>query len=142
MGTRTTTRVGRPGFVVDASSIRLNSGRQIDWANVAAGFIDAATGKKVLPAGTVIGELLGNGKISPRVVTTNPATGILATTAIQDDRSAALSGYGVIVGGVIYEALLPDSSGAPKVLAAAIKTELDAAACTFQFERYEDNRAL
>lgn len=142
MGTRTTTRVGRPGFVVDGPSLELNSGRQIDWANVAAGFIDAATGKKVLPAGTVIGELLGAGKISPRVLTTNPATGLLATTAIEGDRSAALSGYGVIVGGVIYEALLPDSSGSPKVLAAAIKTELGTAGCTFKWELYTDNRAL
>jgi hypothetical protein len=142
MSTRTTTVIGRPGFVVDPSSIEQNPGRQIDWANVAAGYIDAATGKKVLPAGTVIGELLGSGKISPRVVTTNPATGILATTAIEGDRSAALSGYGVMVGGVIYEALLPDSSGSPKVLAAAIKTELAAADCTFKWERYEDNRAV
>lgn len=142
MASRTTTRVGRPGFAADPDSIELNSGRQIDWANVAAGYIDAATGKKVLPAGTVIGELLGNGKISPRVVTTNPATGILATTAIEGDRSAALSGYGVMVGGVIYEALLPDSAGSPKVLAAALKTEMAAAGCTFKFERYEDNRAL
>lgn len=142
MGTRTTTRIGRPGFVADPDSIELSSGRQIDWANVGAGYIDAATGKKVLPGGTVIGELLGNGKISPRVVTTNPASGLLATTAIEGDRSAALSGYGVMVGGVIYEALLPDSSGSPKVLAAAIKTELGASACTFKFERYEDNRAL
>lgn len=142
MSTRTTTRVGRPGFAVDHQSMELNSGRQIDWANVAAGYIDAATGKKVLPAGTVVGSLLGNGKISPRVVTTNPAMGILATTAIEGDRSAALGGYGVYVGGVVYEALLPDSSGSPKVLAAAIKTEFGTAGCTFKFELYTDNRAL
>lgn len=141
MGTRTTSLVGRPGFVADEGSLEFSSGRQIDWANVAAGYLDAATGKKVLPAGTVVGELLGGGKISPRVVTTNPAVGILATTAIEDDRSAALSGYGMLVGGVLYEALLPDSSGSPKELAAAVKTELDTARCTFKYERYEDNRA-
>ena len=142
MGTRTTTLVGRPGFVADPGSLELSSGRQIDWANVAAGFTDAATGKKVLPAGTVVGELLGGGKISPRVVTTNPAVGILATTAIEGDKSAAVSGYGMLKGGVIYEALLPESTGTPKVLAAAVKTELKSADCNFKFEVYEDNRAL
>lgn len=142
MATRTTTRVSRVSFIADLSSVERTGGRQIDWANVAAGYIDAATGKKVLPAGTVLGDTLGNGKVSPRVVTTNPAMGILETTAIEGDKAMAMSGYSVIKGGVLYETLLPDSSGSPRTLAAAVKTELDAAGCTFKYERYEDNRAL
>lgn len=217
---RTTVNVGTPGFIVDHQSMRLNSGRQIDWDNVGEEFretpglpaftvkvndadvnagetsfgVDAlagaipsgtvlgftggtfaklsaaaaagatsltvvalsadiaddataafpgtmGTGKKVLKAGTVVGEELGSGKISPRVVTTNPATGILVATAIEDDRSAALSGYGVYVGGVVYEALLPDASGDPRELDAAVKTELAAAGCTFQYEVYADDTA-
>jgi hypothetical protein len=43
---------------------------------------------------------------------------------------------------VLLETLLPDSSGSPRTLASAIKTELDAANCTFKYERYEDNRAV
>lgn len=217
---RTTANVGSPGFVVDHQSMRLNSGRQIDWdhvgeifrttpgtppvtvvvgaagasadatsvpvaalsaaipsgttldfgtnkfarltADAAAGATslttaaipkalvsgDTATyagtvgsGPKVLKAGTVVGEALGSGKVSPRVASTNPATGILVTTAIEDDRSAAISGYGVYVGGVVYESLLPDASGSPRTLASGIKTEFATALCTFQFEAYADDSA-
>jgi hypothetical protein len=138
---RTTKTIGTPGFVVDNESMESNDGRQIDWANVSNTYLDATSGKKVLPAGTVVGELLGAGKISPRVVTTNPATGILKTTAIQDDPSAALSGYGVYEGGVVYEALLPQASGSPRVLPSAFKTELAANGCTFKFRKYADDTA-
>jgi hypothetical protein len=138
---RTTYVVSRAGFVADPQSMEEAEGRQIDWANVAAGYIDASTGKKVSPAGTVMGELLGGGKkISPRVVTTNPATCILASNAVEGERSDSYSGYGIYVGGVVYEALLPDSTGSPKTLAAALKTELSSAGCTFKFRTYEDNR--
>lgn len=116
-------------------------GAQIDWANVAAGFIDATTGKKVLPAGTIIGNLLGAGLVSPRVAATNPATGMLVSMAVEGDLSAAKSGYGIYKGGVVYESLLPDAAGSPKTVAAALKTELKAADCTFKFIPYADNRA-
>lgn len=137
---RTTYVVSRADFVADPQSMERSIGYQIDWTNVAAGYIDAATGKKVLPAGTVVGSLLGAGKISPRVVTTNPAIGILATTAIESDKGAGYTGYGVFVGGVVYEALLPDATGSPKTLPAAYKTELSSAGCTFKFHNYADNR--
>lgn len=140
MGRTTIANVARVGFVADHKSMEQNTGRQIDWANVGAGFLDAASGKKVIPAGTVMGELLGAGKVSPRVVTTNPATCILATTATEGAKEHAKTGYGCYVGGVVYEALLPDSSGSPRVLLAAMKTELDAAGCSFKYEKYEDNR--
>lgn len=100
----------------------------------------AGVGAKKLKAGTVVGELLGTGKISPRVVTTNPATGILETDAVEDDTSAAISGYGVIIGGAVYEALLPEASGSPRVLASAVKTELNAAGTGFAFLAYSDAR--
>lgn len=218
MATRTTTYGGKPSFVVDPKSVNRNSGRQIDWAHVAATYqatpqvtqtvvvgaagasanatsvpVDALTyaipsgtlldfgakkfarlssaaaaaatsitvdaiatalvdndaathivtagaGYKTLRAGTVIGELLGSGKISPRVDTTNPATGILETDATEDDKAASLSGYGVLVGGVLYENMLPDATGGPpKVLLSAIKTELATARAYFTFEQYGDN---
>lgn len=138
---RTTTKISRLGFVVDPVSVTRSSGRQIDWANVAASYKNA-DGNKVLLAGTVVGELLGTGKVSPRVVTTNPATGILETNAVENDLNAALTGYGVMLGGVLYENLLPDATGAPKVLATAVKTELNAAGTGFSFEQYSDTRAV
>lgn len=143
MLTRTTAYIGRPSFLVAGTEPeRSNGGRQVDWANVGAGYIDAATGKKRLPAGTVIGELLGGNKISPRVVTTNPATGILESDAVEDSLIDSMSGYGVLRGGVVYENLLPDATGGPPAtLAAAIKTELQANCPKgWQFEVYQDNR--
>lgn len=142
MSTTTTYKNSVASFVADPNSLRRSTGRQVDWANVGSGYIDAATGKKRLPAGTVVGDTLGGtGKVSPRVVTTNPAMGILATDANEDAPAEALSGYGVLIGGHLYENLLPDATGGPpKALAGAIKTELTTAGCTFTFENYEDNR--
>jgi hypothetical protein len=135
---RTSANLSRLPFVADPHSVMRNSGRQIDWANVSA---TNADGKKVVYAGTVVGELLGTGKVSPRVVTTNPAVGIMETTAVEGDTAASLSGYGILIGGHFYENLLPDASGGPpKVLAAAIKTELNSNGYAWSFEQYGDNR--
>ena len=142
MASSTLSWPARASFIADEKSINRSTGRQIDWANVGAGFIDPTTGKKILKAGTVVGELLGAGKISPRVVTTNPATGILETDAVEGSKTDALSGYGMIIGGVLFEALLPDSTGSPRTLPSAMKTELQAAGVStgFVFEKYEDVR--
>jgi len=139
MSARTTAVLGRVRPVIDeASVLRSAGGRQIDWANVSDTY-KQSDGKKFLPAWTVVGELLGNGKLSPRVVTTNPATGFLETDAKEGDLSAAISGYGYVTGADLYENLLPDSSGGPpRVLASAIKTELGTA--RWRFEQYGDAR--
>ena len=134
---RTTSFVTRPPFVADAHSIDRSTGRQIDWTQITA---TNADGKKFLVAGTVVGELAGAGRVGPRVATTNPAIGILETDAVQDEGFAALTGYGVIKGGILYENLLPDATGTPKTLAAATKTELNAAGNGFSFEQYGDSR--
>ena len=134
----TTTTVATPGWLVDPHSADRDGGHQIDWAQVSA---TNADGKKTIPAGATVGILLGNGKISPRVATTNPAVGLLETTAVEGDPTAALTGYGLIVGGVIHENLLPDATGTPRTLAAAIKTELNAAGTGFAWRTYNDGRA-
>lgn len=101
----------------------------------------SGTGDKVLKGGTAVGDAASTtGKLRPRVVTTNPAIGLLATDAIENDPSAALSGYGVIIGGAVYEALLPDATGSPRTIAAGIKTELNAAGTGFAFLLYADDR--
>jgi hypothetical protein len=138
--TRTTYYPSRAAFIVDLQTItRDMGGRQIDWPNVADSYKNAE-GKKVLPAGTRVGELLGAGKISPRVVTTNPAFGILETDAVEGDLVAPLSGYGVIRGGHLYENLLPGATGSPAVIASAEKTELAANSMGFLFSQYGDTR--
>jgi hypothetical protein len=128
---------------VDHSSIeRSNGGRQIDWANVNSSYINSVTGKKELKAGTIIGELLGGGKVSPRVVTTNPATGVLESDAVEDSLIHAETGYGIIRGGVLYENLMPDATGGPPaVINSTVKTELQTNCPKgFHFEVYQDNR--
>jgi hypothetical protein len=143
MLTRQSLYIGRPTWLKTPGNAAFRTGgKQIDWANVGAGYVDAATGKKIIPSGTAMGTLLGSGKMSPRVVTTNPAVGLLEGDAIEDDLVHSLSGYGLMVGGVVYENLLPDATGGPPaVLAAGIKTELQAnCAMGWQFEVYQDTR--
>lgn len=133
-----------PPFVADRDSLAIDSGHTIDWTNVPAGATYGVAGKRRIPAGTVMGELLsGNGSISPRVVTTNPATCILATDANEDSQSDARSGYGVIVGGLIYENLLPEATGTPARLASAVRTELEGAdgVTSFGWKQFTDNSA-
>jgi hypothetical protein len=131
---------GLPG-VVDPHNTPRDNGHQIDWANVADSYKNA-DGKKVLPALTAVGTLLGGGKVSPRVVTTNPAVGLLATAAVEGEDSAAATGYGMFVGGAFYENLLPDATGGPpKTLDADIKTELEENGTGWVWRTYSDNRA-
>lgn len=139
MPTTDSFNVSRQAFVADRDSLTKDTGHTIDWANVDVAFQDD-TGKKHIPAGTAMGELLsGNGSISPRVVTTNPATCLLATDAHEGAQADALSGYGVIRGGVIYENLLPDAAGDPAELDADVKTELQDAGTGYSFVQYVDD---
>ena len=140
---RTNHTVGGASFIADHGSIVRDPGRQIDWPNVGvvAGVSGVnADGKKFIKAGTVVGDTLGAGKISPRVVTTNPAKGILATDAVEGSEQHSLTGYGMLIGGAVYEALLPQSTGSPRTLDSAIKTELNAAGTGFAFIKYADQR--
>lgn len=141
---RTTSNVSRPGFVVDHNSIDLLDGRQIDWDTVAAGFANA-DGKKELPGGKLMVEQ-ADGTLRPRSqdgVTALGAgesiAGLLASAAVEDSKTAALSGYGVIRGGIVYEDLLPDSGDAN--WAGTYRAELEGAGKGFDLQPYSDNRA-
>ena len=109
---------------------------------------DAATyrtnyGKRVIAAGTVMSELT-SGKIVPRAITTATATCILETAAEEGSPSDALSGYGVIIGGALYENMLPEATGGPpKVLNTTWKGELQTAGVGtgFAFRQYADTRS-
>lgn len=147
---RTTHNVSRPGFIVDPNSVDLLDGRQIDWDTVAAGWANSA-GKKELPGGTVMVEQ-ADGTIIPRVDQGDAdmgagesIAGLLATAAVEDSKTAALSGYGVIRGGIVYEDLLPDSDNAlwadAGVNTGPLRDELIAAGKGFDLQPYSDNRA-
>lgn len=106
-------------------------------------FTVSGSGLKTIVAGTVMGVVSAGSpvvsKMYPRVVTSNPADGLLATTAVEGNKVAAYSGYGLIVGGVVYESLLPDAVGG--ILPSAMKTELAANTKGFLFRAYADSRA-
>lgn len=103
----------------------------------------SGVGTLVIKAGTVMAELT-TGKIIPRAVSgAVTATCILATDAEQNNLNASLSGYGVILGGVIYENNLPEATGGPpKVITTGWKTELQTAGVGtgFAFRQYGDTR--
>lgn len=100
-------------------------------------------GKRLIPAGTVMAELT-SGKVVPRAARpgSETAIGLLATDAAEGDPSAAMSGHGVLIGGVIYENLLPEASGSPATIDATYKTEMQAAGVGtgFSFQQYSDDR--
>jgi hypothetical protein len=125
-----TQAIGQPDFVADWNSMDRNTGRQIDWSLVTL----LVAGKKTVKSGTVM-VATASGKIVPRAnrAGAETAIGLLFGTATEGQPSHSLSGYGVIIGGVIYENLLPE--GVP---AAAVKTELDGAGTKFAWQVYAD----
>lgn len=134
-----------PSFLANPGQEVSDNGHQIDWDNITAGsgVVPAvnAQGKKWLKAGTPVGDLAGSGLIRPRADTTNPAIGLLRTTAVEDEPQAALSGYGVVRGNaVVYENMLPGASGTPAVIDDDIKTELAANGVGWVFKQYVDSR--
>lgn len=99
------------------------------------------TGDRSIPAGTCMAEL-SSGKIVPRAIrpASETATGFLESTANEGDRSAALSGYGLIIGGALFENLLPDAGGGATINS-TYKTEMQTAGVGtgFAFFTYADN---
>lgn len=99
------------------------------------------SGYKMIPAGTRMGDAGTDGRMYPRVETTNPAKFILLTNARENGEYGTRDTYGVIRSGMVYENLLPGATGTPKVIPAAEKTELAAAGCFFTFVQYRDSTA-
>lgn len=65
------------------------------------------------------------------------AVGILLEGINQGDKDRAVNGQAVIVGGVVYDSLLPDSGEADFE---EYKTELQGAGTGFKWEKYGDDR--
>lgn len=66
---------------------------------------------------------------------------LLLTEAIEGQASDSRSGYGCLIGGVLFENRLPDATGTPALLPSAFKSELAAAGVGFAFEQFADSRA-
>lgn len=99
------------------------------------------SGYKMIPAGTRMGDAGTNGRMYPRVETSNPAKFVLATNAREDGEYGAAQSYGVSRAGILNENLMPGATGTPKTIPAAEKTELAAAGCHFTFKQYRDSTA-
>lgn len=91
------------------------------------------SGSKVIPAGTVMSQL-SSGKLVPRAARpgSEAAIGLLISTATENSKNDSLSGYGVVVGGVIYENLLPETI-------TDYKTELGTNGSGWVWQTYGDN---
>lgn len=117
MPTTNSYQVGRAQWLVDWENAPRDLGHQIDWAAVDPERVDS-TGNKYVPDGTVM-AVLASGKMIPRVDVeldpapgdqdgTEEAVGLLIGQANQGDKTDALTGYGLLLGGVVYENLLPE----------------------------------
>lgn len=96
--------------------------------------------KRLIPAGTIMSRL-SDGYLIPRSITdaSEPATEVLRSDAVEDSKAASKTGWGTIVGGILYENLCPDADGSGDV-SSTYKTELNTAGCTFQFTDFIDSR--
>lgn len=118
MPTTNSYRVSRAQWLVDWENAPRDLGHQIDWSSVDPDRVDAA-GKKYVPDGSIM-AVLASGKMIPRVdvdlspapgdqLGTEVAGGLLIGQADEGDHADALTGYGLLLGGVVYENLLPDA---------------------------------
>lgn len=105
---------------------------QIENADTAT-YLVSQSNAKVIPGGTVMCRLSG-GKIVPRSARpgSEEAIGLLISTVVEGNLNDALSGYGVINGGVIYENLLPETI-------TSYKTELNSNGTGFAWQTYADS---
>lgn len=124
-----------PVFVADWNTIARNTGRQVDWTVVSGANYTRADGSKFIKAGVPVVQL-ANGKIAPYANRpgTETAIGLLFDFADAASKNDALTGYAVLVGGVIYSNLLPET------LVAGVLTDLAAAGTGFNYQTYVDSR--
>lgn len=145
MPTTTTRQLSRAQWLVDWANAPRDLGAQIDWASVDPARVDAS-GKKYVPDGTIMARIVSNGKLIPRrdvaargnALGTEVAAGILIGQANEGDQSDALTGYGLVLGGLVYNNLLFDFGHANL---AAWKTELETNALTFVYLTHANTAA-
>lgn len=119
--------VGEQVFIAGANLAYVNGLKTVATVADANTFTFEATGANATATGTI--------------VVSRVATEILETDATDLNLAESYSGYGSLVGGVLFVNLLPDATGTPKVLPAQYVTELKNANCTFKFVQFADSRA-
>ena len=126
-----------PGYVVDFYSLERTNGRQIDWANVPDAF-KGSDGIKRIPGGSIV-KVQSDGTIIPASGNSGTVKEILLEAQSEDSKVTSLSGVGTIVGGVLYEDLLPDYGDSDF---GTWKTALANAGCTFKYQPYNNDNAV
>lgn len=120
---------GATSLAVEALDAQIESG---DTAT----YLVSASQSKIVPAGTVMCQL-SSGKIVPRAARpgSEEAIGLLWSTASENSKNEALTGYGIIVGAVIFENLLPETI-------TSYKTELENNGTSWAWQTYSDSREV
>lgn len=144
------------GDVVEFEAIATTTGLTAgtNYYVIAAGLTADAFAVSATAGGSAVNLATGDGTALMRVVryaasitaggtitAARSAVGMIETNAAEESHAHALSGYSLIVGGVLYETLLPDATGSPKALPAAYKSELVSAGATFKYVPYADSRS-
>ena len=130
--TDTAAEIGDTSITVEALDGWINDG---DVAYLGTGL----SGRQVKP-GTWMCEL-ADGRIVPRAVRPGSETAkyLLATFANEESPTDAATGYGVIAAASVYENLLPEASGSPKVSPSGYVTEARANGGYWMMSQYSDN---
>lgn len=133
---RNTHNISRPDFLVEKQNAARDPGRQVDFDAFGASY-ENEYGNVELKAGTVV-SLDSNGKIIPRDSSGgDTAEGLLASSVNEGSDIEALSGYGFILGGHVYEDMLILDGGT----LSTIKGELENASdYGWIFSTYSDDR--
>jgi hypothetical protein len=143
--TQTLTSVSVTSNVATATKVAhgLSVGEQIYVSGASLSYVNGVkTIASVPDADTITFAATGsNASATGTILASRVATEILETDATDLNQAEAYTGYGSLVGGVLYENLLPDATGTPKVLPSEYKTELASADCTFKFRQFADTRA-
>lgn len=126
-----------PDFLVEHHNAARSPGRKVDWSAFDATY-ENKYGNKELKAGTVVSLDDATGKIIPRNTgNSDLAEGLLASSANENSDHDSLSGYGLIIGGHVYENMLHLDGGS----LSTIKTELENSSdYGWIFETYADDR--
>jgi len=99
------------------------------------------SGPKQIKAGTVMAEEAGASRLYvPRSVAAGAefAGCLIVSNAEEGEVASGYSGFGELLGAVVWENLLPDAVAG--VIPAAYKTEMNDAGCTFVYRQYSDSR--
>ena len=100
--------------------------------------------KQLLPGTVMVVVAAGDyaGQRVPRAVRPAAEVPPYVHETMARENAPTSEGFGAIVGGVLFETLMPDATGSPLVLPGAYKTELKANGAGFVFQTYSDSRAV